>query len=195
MTSLPLLFNHWPTWRNRVWSRTARIVSRLVSGIIFVIIARVKPLPANHHVQTAVLTSEGIGHEVSLLTCNCIRLPPSFKRQISLPVANRRWPWRRCRMIPLVLSEHRFKRRFLSSRKRSNIILRSDVHHILSCSDGALSADALKDFSRSEARRRQNAVSMSLGTAFCDYRNYGACVDSNAHDEGICIVNADWKHK
>jgi hypothetical protein len=44
----------------------------------------------------------------------------------------------------------------------------------------------------------QNAwcwVSMSSGTAFCDYRNYGACVDSNAHDEGICIVNADWKHK
>jgi 4-hydroxy-tetrahydrodipicolinate synthase len=33
------------------------------------------------------------------------------------------------------------------------------------------------------------------GTAFCDYRNYGACVVSNAHDEGICIVNADWKHK
>ena len=54
--------------------------------------------------------TKGIGHEVSLLTCNCIRLPPSFKRQISLPVANRRWPWRRCRMIPLVLGEHRFKR-------------------------------------------------------------------------------------
>jgi hypothetical protein len=31
----------------------------------------------------------------------------------------------------------------------------------------------------------QNAwcrVSMTSGTAFCDYINYGACVDANAHD-------------
>jgi len=44
----------------------------------------------------------------------------------------------------------------------------------------------------------QNAwcwVSMISGTAFCDYRSYGTCVDANAHDEGICIANADWKHK
>jgi hypothetical protein len=44
----------------------------------------------------------------------------------------------------------------------------------------------------------QNAwcwVSMTSGTAFCDYTNYGACVDANAHDEGICIINADGKHK
>jgi hypothetical protein len=44
----------------------------------------------------------------------------------------------------------------------------------------------------------QNAwcwVSMTSGTAFCEYRNYGACVDANAHDEGICIANADWKRK
>ena len=44
----------------------------------------------------------------------------------------------------------------------------------------------------------QNAwcwVSMTSGTAFCDYTSYGVCVDANAHDEGICIVNADWKRK
>jgi hypothetical protein len=45
---------------------------------------------------------------------------------------------------------------------------------------------------------RQNAwcwVSMTSGTAFCEYASYGACVDTNAHDEGICIVNVDWTHK
>jgi len=44
----------------------------------------------------------------------------------------------------------------------------------------------------------QNAwcwVSMTSGTAFCEYRSYGACVDSNVHDEGVCVANADWKHK
>jgi hypothetical protein len=44
----------------------------------------------------------------------------------------------------------------------------------------------------------QNAwcwISMTSGTAFCDYASYGVCVDANAYDEGICIMNADWKHK
>jgi len=43
----------------------------------------------------------------------------------------------------------------------------------------------------------QNAwcwVSMTSGTAFCDYVSYGTCVDANAHDEGICIANVDQKH-
>ena len=42
----------------------------------------------------------------------------------------------------------------------------------------------------------QNAwcwVSMTSGTAFCDYVNYGTCVDANAHDEGMCIANTDRK--
>jgi hypothetical protein len=44
---------------------------------------------------------------------------------------------------------------------------------------------------------RQNAwcwISVTSGTAFCDYTSYGACVDANAHDEGICIINADRKY-
>jgi hypothetical protein len=54
--SLPLFFDHRPTWRNGVWSTTTCVISSLVGAIIFVIIARVKPLPTDHHVQTAVPT-------------------------------------------------------------------------------------------------------------------------------------------